>query len=432
MAILKEGPVEKWKDADGVWKARHLELQDGPVLTYHAKKGKRALGRIEVQSVTVSRAHSATRQHAFEVRGQDGELAAFATRGKAESEQWVAVIQNQVPHPPDAELEEATAAESSSDEAEHCSSTDSDHAHDDGTPPSARKTVMFSTGAHRPAEREQAEHKSAMKPVTPPASMLTAASSWDTSAPTVRNSASPVPPLAFDFGASVESDSDEEDSGAVNEAPAGPDELTSQPSLDTQRAPVAQGVLERLPHSELAVADSRPQMGAGLTLDLVQHAKEPPTPRTDGAALMTGTPRTPRGSIPYETELLREQLEEQLAMTTALREQVEASSAEAAVKQLRENWLLAEDRADQHRARLTDVCLQQVPSLKRELAALSSENTVLRGQVTELMDELQEATTLGHELAMATPRQEEVNSVRKACPDLLREEALMYLSFCAI
>ena len=105
-------------------------------------------------------------------------------------------------------------------------------------------------------------------------------------------------------------------------------------------------------------------------------------------------------------------------MTAALREQVEASSAEAAVKQLRENWLLAEDRADQHRARLTDVCLQQVPSLKRELAALSSENTVLRRQVTELMDELQEATTLGHELVMATPRQEEVNSVRKSVPFL--------------
>ncbi len=418
MATLEEGPVEKWKDADGVWKPRHLELQDGPVLTYQAKKGKRALGRIEVQSVTVSRAHIATRQHVFEVRGRDGELTAFATRAKAECEQWVAAIQNQLPYPSDAELAEATAAESSSDEAEHCSSTDSDHVHDDETPPSARKTVMFSTGTHRPAERQQAEHKSAMKPVTPPASILTAASSWDTSAPIARNNASPVPALAFDFGASVESDSDEEDLDAVNGAHAGPEELSSQPSLDTQRAPVAQGVLEESPHSGLGVADSLHQIGAGLTLELVQHAEEPPTPRTDGAALMTGTPRTPRGSIPYETELLREQLEEQLAMTAALREQVEASSAEAAVKQLRENWLLAEDRADQHRARLTDVCLQQVPSLKRELAALSSENTVLRRQVTELMDELQEATTLGHELVMATPRQEEVNSVRKSVPFL--------------
>ena len=84
---------------------------------------------------------------------------------------------------------------------------------------------------------------------------------------------------------------------------------------------------------------------------------------------------------------------------------------EAAVKQLRENWLLAEDRADQHRARLTDVCLQQVPSLKRELAALSGENTVLRTQVAELMDYLQEATLLGHELVMVTPRQQDFDSV---------------------
>jgi hypothetical protein len=410
MAILKEGPVEKWKDADGVWKARHLELQDGLVLTYQSKKGKRALGRIEVQSVTVSRAHSATRQHAFEVRGQDGDLSAFATRAKAECEEWVAAIQNQLADPPDAQVEEATAAVASSDEAEHCSSTDSDHVDaDEGTPPSARKTVNFSTEAHAPAERQkpQAEHKSVMKPVTPPASMLTAASSWDSSAPTVRNTASPVPPLAFDFGRSVESsvDNDEE-------------ELASQTSLDTQRAPVAQDVLEESkdtePRAEVGVADSRPHIGAELTLELVQQTEEPPTtPRTDGAALMTGTPRTPRGFIPYETDLLREQLEEQLAMTTALREQLEASSAEAAVKQLREHWLLAEDRADQHRARLTDVCLQQVPSFKRKLAALSSENNVLKAQVTELMDELQEATSLGHELAMATPRQEDLNSVRK-------------------
>ena len=102
------------------------------------------------------------------------------------------------------------------------------------------------------------------------------------------------------------------------------------------------------PRAEVGVADSRPHIGAELTLELVQQTEEPPTtPRTDGAALMTGTPRTPRGFIPYETDLLREQLEEQLAMTTALREQLEASSAEAAVKQLREHWLLAEDRADQ-------------------------------------------------------------------------------------
>jgi DNA primase len=159
------------------------------------------------------------------------------------------------------------------------------------------------------------------------------------------------------------------------------------------------------------VEGSRPSIGAGLTLELIQQTDAPPTPRTDGAMLMTGTPRTPRGSIPYETELLREQLEEQLAMTVALREQLEASSVEAAVKQLRENWLLAEDRADQHRARLTDVCLQQVPSLKRELAALSGENTVLRTQVAELMDDLQEATLLGHELVMVTPRQQDFDSV---------------------
>ena len=98
-------------------------------------------------------------------------------------------------------------------------------------------------------------------------------------------------------------------------------------------------------------------------------------------------------------------------MTAAMREQLEASSAEAGVKQLRENWLLAEDRADRQRARLTEVCLQQVPSLKRELAARNSENAVLTTQVQELLDELHEATDLGRELVMASPRQQDINSV---------------------
>lgn len=128
--------------------------------------------------------------------------------------------------------------------------------------------------------------------------------------------------------------------------------------------------------------------------------------------LMMGTPRTPRGSIPFETDLLREQLKEQMLLTEMLRKELDASSVEAGVKQLRENWLLAEDRADRQRARLTEICLQQVPSLKRELAVRNSENSVLTKQVSELLDELHEATDLGRELVMATPRQHDINSVR--------------------
>ena len=142
--------------------------------------------------------------------------------------------------------------------------------------------------------------------------------------------------------------------------------------------------------------------------------------------LMTGTPRTPRGSIPYETELLREQLEEQMLISGALRQQLEETSAEAGVKQLRENWLQAEDRADQQRARLTEVCLQQVPGLKRELAARNSENSVLTTQVDELLEELHEATSLGHQLIMASPRQQDINSMQRRIEDEL--EAKKHIS----
>ena len=67
---------------------------------------------------------------------------------------------------------------------------------------------------------------------------------------------------------------------------------------------------------------------------------------------------------------------------------------------------------DRQRARLTEICLQQIPSLKRELAARNRENSVLTQQVSELLDELEETTGLGRELFMASPRQQDINSVR--------------------
>ena len=43
-----------------------------------------------------------------------------------------------------------------------------------------------------------------------------------------------------------------------------------------------------------------------------------------------------------------------------------------------------------------------MPGLKRELAARNSENGVLTAQVNELLEELHEATSLGHQLIMAS------------------------------
>ena len=498
-APLREGAVQKWKG--GEWKARHLELVAGGYLVYRAKKGKRELGRIKVRTA----GHASENPDAFEVfDDEDGELSTFSAATKSDCEEWIVAIRSQLPQPepqlpteaggPEVRAEQETTqtasvhseprdeddaagaqpavssepsavfipslaiqpaadrgGEESDEGAHHMSSTDSSDA-DGGTPRSRRVNFSAGTAPAREQQETQPEKKSTMKPVTPPASMLTAAGSWDTSAPTI-HAGRPVPPLSMDFStgdASTEDEEAEDMNGldAIDEpadkpvrGPIAPvaDRPASvakpplpksrpAPSAGTGGSPAILGVL-RMAQAKKKVEDAKwgeeesktppkPQTGGGLSLELMVGADdrvsavEAQEREMPVQLLMTGTPRTPRGSIPYETELLREQLEQQLAMTAALREQLEASSADASMKQLRENWLLAEDRADQQRARLTDVCLHQVPGLKRDLAARNSENAVLMAQVAELVDELHEATSLGHELVLATPRQEDVNSVR--------------------
>ena len=208
----------------------------------------------------------------------------------------------------------------------------------------------------------------------------------------------------------------------VHDEPSAPSTAPRSPMSKPNDSPaIGLRLAQAQQKTEHLVQDDQPntppkRQVPGLKLDLTDTVRshEPTTPLRPGTPqqLMMGTPRTPRGSIPYETDLLREQLEEQLLLTAALREQLDASSAEAGVKQLRENWLLAEDRADRQRARLTEICLQQIPSLKRELAARNRENSVLTQQVSELLDELEETTGLGRELVMASPRQQDINSVR--------------------
>ena len=208
----------------------------------------------------------------------------------------------------------------------------------------------------------------------------------------------------------------------VHDEPSAPSTAPRSPMSKPNDSPaIGLRLAQAQQKTEHLVQDDQPntppkRQVPGLKLDLTDTVRshEPTTPLRPGTPqqLMMGTPRTPRGSIPYETDLLREQLEEQLLLTAALRDQLDASSAEAGVKQLRENWLLAEDRADRQRARLTEICLQQIPSLKRELAARNRENSVLTQQVSELLDELEETTGLGRELVMASPRQQDINSVR--------------------
>ena len=347
------------------------------------------------------------------------------------------------------------------------SSTDSDHGE---PPPRSPRKVDFGASADAAPERKPTGASKPMKPVPPLASMLT---SFDGSEPTVRNETSPVPPLALDLTTTTESSTGDEEE--IEEDMGGADSLDG-----TERASPEKSVPEVMAAAPAASA-AKPaavkpaaspfgMMGGGgggkssggspafLGVLRMAQAKQkveevqvgaeeklgnPQTPQRDRLSLelvmpgdgrppttppqlMTGTPRTPRGTIPYETELLREQLEEQMQISGALRQQLEETSAEAGVKQLRENWLQAEDRADQQRARLTEVCIQQVPGLKRELAARNSENSVLTTQVDELLEELHEATSLGHQLIMASPRQQDINSLQKRIEDEL--EAKKHIS----
>ena len=90
--VLKEGAVQKWKD--GQWKKRHLQLLAEPLsLSYSARAGSRALGRVEGLAAA-SRASDGP--YCFKVQDAQGEVSKFAAATKGDCGAWIAAIREQL------------------------------------------------------------------------------------------------------------------------------------------------------------------------------------------------------------------------------------------------------------------------------------------------------------------------------------------------
>ena len=98
------------------------------------------------------------------------------------------------------------------------------------------------------------------------------------------------------------------------------------------------------------------------------------------------------------------------ALRSRLEEMASEEGASTKERQLVENWMGAEDRADRIREQLSSICLQEVPRLKREKALAEEEKQGYLAQISLLQDDVQEATALGHILARS-PQPEDMQRV---------------------